>query len=181
MISAYERIKRRLDIGDLPNGDESPRIKSETDWHWRRAINLANKIGIEKITRVYNTPDVQWDGETVFADSAYNLIHEIAHFQIAAPDRRNTPNYGLGPGPNDRGVGCETTASTPVDEEVLASLLGIMWEVRLGFAFAKSLELHGWGRFGHDDLPSRTRELEDLGLVVNGEPQPRGNIKHESD
>jgi len=65
------------------------------------------------------------------------LLHEIAHFQLAAPARRRLAEFGLGPGPE---TGDRRTAERQAvlrgiareREEAMASLLGILWEVELG-------------------------------------------------
>jgi hypothetical protein len=82
--------------------------------------------------------DVSWDGTAARSDTeAYVLLHEAAHFQLAAPTRRRRIDFGLGPGPETGnrdaaeaaaslfGLACER-------EEAMASLLGILWEVELG-------------------------------------------------
>src|SRR5262249_14836759 len=82
--------------------------------------------------------DFAWDGRCLRADTeAYVLLHEIAHYQLAAPERRGLVDFGLGAGP-------ETSRRAAADraqrlfgiarerEEAMASLLGILWEVELG-------------------------------------------------
>ena len=68
---------------------------------------------------------------------AYVLLHEIAHFQLAAPARRRLADFGLGPGPEsgDRSTAQRQAVLHGVDrerEEAKASLLGILWEAELG-------------------------------------------------
>jgi hypothetical protein len=102
--------------------------------------------------------DFSWDGSAARSDTeAYVLLHEAAHFQLAAPARRRCIDFGLGPGPETGnreaaaaaaslfGLACER-------EEAMASLLGILWEVELGQpALASFLDqnwLEGAGRSG---------------------------------
>ena len=79
-----------------------------------------------------------WDGRALRADTeAYVLLHEIAHFQLAAPARRRLADFGLGPGPEsgDRSTALRQAVLHGVDrerEEAKASLLGILWEAELG-------------------------------------------------
>ena|SRR5271170_1189002 len=79
-----------------------------------------------------------WDGRALNgATEAYVILHEIAHFVLAPPARRGLVDFGLGPGPDtiDREA-AERAAVMPLvvreEEEAAASLLGIIWEARLG-------------------------------------------------
>jgi hypothetical protein len=79
-----------------------------------------------------------WDGAALDGDAeAYVILHEVAHFVLASQERRALPDFGLGPGPDTRDrAGAERAISLPVlDREVdeaMASLLGILWEAKLG-------------------------------------------------
>src|SRR5206468_7110529 len=65
------------------------------------------------------------------------ILHEIAHFVLAPPERRALVDFGLGPGPDtsDRAA-AERAAVLPIpqreSDEAEASLLGILWEAALG-------------------------------------------------
>jgi hypothetical protein len=79
-----------------------------------------------------------WDGAALDgATEAYVILHEVAHYLLAPPERRALPDFGLGPGPDtsDR-AGAEHAAALPMMEreadEAAASLLGILWEAELG-------------------------------------------------
>jgi len=117
------------------------------------AVALADSLGLatcdEKPAQAYS-----WDGHVVRTRTETAvLLHEIAHWQIAPVDRRRIPDFGLGAGP-ETGRKEEAELARCVDdvtkeqEEDLASLLGILWEVRLGgpaiLAFCEQnwLELH---------------------------------------
>ncbi|HUC73086.1 MAG TPA: hypothetical protein VMS01_17995, partial [Stellaceae bacterium] len=79
-----------------------------------------------------------WDGAALNgATEAYVILHEIAHFVLAPLERRRLIDFGLGPGPDTRD--CATAACAAVlpalareEDEAAASLLGILWEARLG-------------------------------------------------
>jgi hypothetical protein len=79
-----------------------------------------------------------WDGaEVALRMEPSLLLHEIGHYQCAAPARRHLADFGLGGGPEtgrradaDR-VRCVTDLEADI-EEALASLLGILWEAELG-------------------------------------------------
>jgi len=79
-----------------------------------------------------------WDGAALDGDTeAYVILHEVAHFVLAPPERRALIDFGAGPGPDTRDRdGAERVASLPILEreadEAMASLLGILWEAELG-------------------------------------------------
>lgn len=94
--------------------------------------------------------DFSWDGRGVRSDTeAYVLLHEAAHFQLAAPERRRRIDFGLGPGPE---TGDRATAEQQAclfglareREEAMASLLGILWEVELGHPALASFLDQNW-------------------------------------
>jgi hypothetical protein len=65
------------------------------------------------------------------------ILHEVAHFVLAPPERRALIDFGAGPGPDTRDRdGAERAAALPIIEreadEAAASLLGILWEAALG-------------------------------------------------
>jgi hypothetical protein len=100
--------------------------------------------------------DFSWDGRGARCDTeAYVLLHEAAHFQLAAPARRRCIDFGLGPGPETgKRAAAEREARlfglAREHEEAMASLLGILWEAELGHpALASFLDqnwLEGAGR-----------------------------------
>lgn len=110
--------------------------------HHQAACDLARRFGM---TLLPGSPtlDFAWTGDALRSDTeAYVLLHEVAHFQLAPPERRRTIDFGLGAGPEtgDRDA-AERAASVfgvaRETEEALASLLGVLWEVELnqpGFA-----------------------------------------------
>ena len=83
------------------------------------------------------------------------MIHEVAHWLIAPSARRNLPDFGLGAGP-ETGRVAEADAVRCVndivreEEEMLASLLGILFEAALGqpaiHAFIEQNWLEAWDR-----------------------------------
>ena len=83
-------------------------------------------------------PGFNWDGKALDGDTeAYVILHEIAHFMLAPPERRQLVDFGLGPGPDtaERAI-AERAMIAPIAErdaeEAAASLLGILWEAALG-------------------------------------------------
>ena len=77
-----------------------------------------------------------------------NLIHDIAHFVIAAPERRTMLEFGLGDSPDTTRIGLPRakgmTASAAQQEEELVSALGIYWEREFGLDWKKTYEDHSW-------------------------------------
>jgi hypothetical protein len=115
----------------------------------RGALALAAEQGIA--TRPGSPAlDFSWNGESLRADTeAYILLHEIAHFQLAAPARRGVIDFGLGAGPEtgDRATADRAACLFGIareHEEALASLLGILWEVELGQPALASLLDQNW-------------------------------------
>jgi hypothetical protein len=110
---------------------------AEARQHRREALSLARAFGMaihpEGMQCSYN-----WDGVALNgATEAYVILHEVAHFALASPERRRLIDFGLGPGPDtlDRDA-AESAAvlSLPAREgdEAAASFLGIVWEAQLG-------------------------------------------------
>lgn len=123
--------------------------------HMRKIRQLARKWG----TRIWkrHCRDYAFNGKTIaeFQDEALtkrrtesNLIHDIAHFVVAAPERKTLPEFGLGDSPDTY------RRSTPLlkgmtyrkaqDEEELASALGIYWERELGLDWRDTFSYHAW-------------------------------------
>ena len=79
-----------------------------------------------------------WDGTALNgATEAYVILHEVAHFALAPPERRDLVDFGLGPGPDtlDREAAERASVLSPLAreaDEAAASLLGIIWEAALG-------------------------------------------------
>ena len=110
---------------------------AEAEQHRLAALSIAHTFGLatypEGMLCKFN-----WDGVALLgATEAYVILHEVAHFVLAPPERRGLVDFGLGPGPDtlDR-VAAERAATLPPPEreadEAAASLLGIFWEAALG-------------------------------------------------
>jgi hypothetical protein len=104
--------------------------------HRRAALVLARSCGIEIHPPELPCP-FNWDGTALNgASEAYVILHEIAHFMLAPPERRRLVEFGLGPGPDtvDRAAAERAAILSPLardEDETAASLLGILWEARL--------------------------------------------------
>jgi hypothetical protein len=105
--------------------------------HRRAASALARACGL-RVHRRAARRRFNWDGRALSgASEAYVILHEIAHWALATPARRRRVEFGLGPGPDtiDRAAAARAAVlAVPAREadEAAASLLGILWEARLG-------------------------------------------------
>jgi len=105
--------------------------------HHAQALELCREFGfglVDVDPQTYFT----WDGAAVATRMEPSvIIHEVGHFQCAAPSRRPVLDFGLGAGP-ETGRKAEANAVQTVFaadgdfEEGLSSLLGILWEAELG-------------------------------------------------
>lgn len=148
---------------------------AEAERHHAIACDLARAFGMPLLPG-RPTIDYAWTGQALRRETeAYVLLHEVAHFQLAPPERRHAIDFGLGAGPEtgDRD-GAERAATVfgieRETEEAMASLLGVLWEVELGQpGFASFLDqnwLEGAGRPGparHFETILRT--LQQRGLI----------------
>ena len=120
-----------------------------TDWRPAKRIarTIFPRIGRRQSLDFEDSPKL-WNGEVVHASSPANLLHEVAHFQLAPEWRRHTHAYGLGiepEGGNARTAPLLVSASRAFKEEALASALGIWWEIYLDYEnWSKTAEEHSW-------------------------------------
>ena len=103
------------------------------------------------------------------------MIHEVAHWLIVPPERRDLLDFGLGAGPETGRIE-EADAERCVDdatkewEELLASLLGILFEAKLCqpaiHAFIEQNWLEGWERpAAAEQFASTIKELRARRLI----------------
>lgn len=158
--------------------------------HRQAALALARRFGMEIAT---GAPEdgFSWDGTRLRADTeAYVLVHEVAHFQLAAPARRGVIDFGLGPGPDtgDRATAESATVLAGVErdrEEALTSLLGVLWEVALGQPALASFLDQNWLEGAGTEKAARhfatvLRALRDSGFV-DGRGRPTRHLRAEPD
>lgn len=161
----------------------APGLKADLYAGQSKAVALAKRFGIPTLDE---DPAVafSWDGRAIRTRSETSVVfHEVAHWQIASPERRMLPDFGVGAGPesgriDEANAAVCVDAATREEEENLSSLLGILWEVEydepaiLAFAEQNWLELY--------DRPSTPahfarclRMLKDRGLLTDeGRPSP---------
>ena len=163
-----QEVFRRI-AASLQSVSGSALSLSQDPVHHRQAIDLCRRFAME----IVNEPPSQaftWDGRAVWVGCEPSVvIHEVAHFQCAAPNRRNVYDFGLGAGP-ETGRKAEADAVASVFgverdlEEALASLLGILWEVTLGQPAILAFLEQNWLE-GGDRPQNRTHFLKNLRIL----------------
>ncbi|MFT5485598.1 MAG: hypothetical protein ACI9JL_001706 [Paracoccaceae bacterium] len=155
----------------------------DTPAHRRAALNLVASFGIPMVDQE-PAAAFSWDGHAIRTRSeASVLIHEVAHWLIAPPDRRALADFGLGAGPETGHAAQADAARCATDavkehEELMASLLGILWEAALGqpaiHAFVEQNWLEAWERPAAGAQFRRTvDDLVSRGLIgADGMPYP---------
>lgn len=155
----------------------------DTPAHRAAAVDLARAFGIGVIDEAPQDA-FSYDGHSIRTRSeAYVLIHEVAHWLVAPPERRSLIDFGLGAGPESGRVEEANHAiavgkEEQIREEALASLLGILWEVELGqpaiLAFLEQNWLEGWERRScAENLIDNVEALFQAGLITaDGRPIP---------
>jgi len=105
--------------------------------HHEQALDLLRRFGLG-ILDEDPRDGLTWDGQAVAVRMEPSvIIHEVAHYQIAPPERRHLADFGLGAGPEsgNKALGEAERRVFGVDcdrEEALVSLLGVLWEAELG-------------------------------------------------
>ncbi len=117
--------------------------------HHREALRVLADLGMA-LRPGPPSADFSWDGHGARCETeAYVLLHEAAHFQLAAPARRRCIDFGLGPGPETGKRAAAARAARLFGlarerEEAMASLLGILWEAELGHPALASFLDQNW-------------------------------------
>jgi hypothetical protein len=160
----------------LPEGIDTPAQRAQ-------AVALAHAFGIatldEEPARAFS-----WDGHAIRMRSEASVaVHEVAHWLLCAPERRPLPDFGLGAGPE---TGLKEIANAAFcvseedreEEEVLTSLLGILWEAEFGQPAILAFLEQNWLEGHHRESTVRffvemIERLRERGLVeADGHPTP---------
>jgi hypothetical protein len=127
---------------DRAGGDAAER-------HRREAVAWARECGVP-VHPDGTVCDFNWDGAALDPGTeAYVILHEVAHFRLAPPERRTLPDFGLGPGPDtrdrDRAQLAQTLSLAESEaDEAAASLIAILWEAALGHPALASFLDQNW-------------------------------------
>lgn len=178
-----ERVTSVIPSGDLMT------LSTDRDHH-AQGVALCRDFGfgiVESAPQDYFT----WDGQAVAIGMEPSvLIHEVGHYQLAAPARRTVLDFGLGAGP-ETGRKAEADAVQSLFcperdvEEALCSLLGILWEAELGqpaiLAFLEQNWMEG-GACTHNVAHFRkiVRWLHAMGLI-DDDGGPTRALREEGD
>jgi len=149
----------------------------EAERHRFAALSFARSFGMAIHPEEMPCP-FNWDGTALnSATEAYVILHEVAHFALAPPERRGLIEFGLGPGPDtlDRDSAECAAVLPPLEreqDEAAASLLGIIWEAALGqpalSSFLDQNWLEGLDRSAPAHFTSVLGTLRDRGLLNPG-------------
>lgn len=173
IAASHAAFEARKEEGDNTRGD--------TAAHRRAARDLVASFGVPMIDEE-PAAAFSWDGRAIRTRSeASVLIHELAHWQICPAPRRRLPDFGLGAGPETGRVAEADAARCATDavkehEELMASLLGILWEAALDQpaidAFIEQNWLEAWERPVAGEQFRRTvDDLLSRGLIgADGDP-----------
>ena len=172
----------RAVFGRIRSTSADRAVGAMAEEHRQVALTLARRLGMaihpEGVECAFN-----WDGTALnSATEAYVILHEVAHFLLASTERRRLVDFGLGPGPDTRNREAAEHAAviSPLareEDEAAASLLGIIWEAKLGQpALASFLDqnwLEGLDRSAHTHFAvvlGRLRRSGSLDLTLPGVP-----------
>lgn len=179
----FARVTALVPDGDLMTLSTDPA-------HHAQAVQLCRDWGfgiVDAAPQDYFT----WDGEAVAIRIEPSvLIHEIGHYQLSSPQRRNVIDFGLGAGP-ETGRKAEADAVQSLYlperdvEEALCSLLAILWEAELGQPALLAFLEQNWMEGGvslHNLAHFRkiVRWLHDMGLI-DDDGRPTRGLRTEGD
>lgn len=143
-----------------------------TPEHEAQIIALCERIGMP-LEKVPNRDDWNhpWDGRALNlahyvstkASPTSDIVHDVAHWLVAAPERRSEPDFGLD------GMAAfftpEPGGQDDTEEEQQASLLGILLERAMGMDWRYTWEFHRWHVEGWAGVRQVIRALRQRGLI----------------
>ena len=152
---------------------------SDAERHRKEAVAWAHERGVP-VHPDGTVCGFNWDGEALDPGTeAYVILHEVAHFLLAPPERRRLPDFGLGPGPDTRDREAAQLAQTLTlaeseADEAAASLIGILWEAELGHPALASFLDQNWLEGLERGLAARHFERIVTQLAMRGEHSAPG-------
>jgi hypothetical protein len=148
----FSKIAKSLDL--IQNHDLSLTRDAQ---YYQKAYSLASLFSIG-LRHQSEMKSVTWDGQSILATMEPSvIIHDISHYQLAPPNRRFLVDFGLGAGPEtnnkERANGQKMVSFDEANEdEILASLLGIIWETHLGLPSIAAFLEQNWLEGGATEL-----------------------------
>lgn len=139
---------------------------------------------------------VHWDGNTVAVqgETGSSILHELAHNQCSAPADRELPEFGLGVGPSGDHEKAHAVYKVREnrrsidDQEIRASMLGILWERYHASDFWVTLHEHCWLSTDEEDQLIWDQDDEDALLqwllahnLIDGHGKPLLNFRMTDD
>ena len=123
-----------------------------------KALNLVKLMGMHFHDVDPEDYGLMWDGNKLATNNTpSNIVHDVAHWQMAHKDRKFVPEFGLGDGPEttDTEIANQFVDKSieSMEEEKDSSFLGILWELALGMNSPRfTIEQHQWvGRYLRKD------------------------------
>lgn len=130
---------------------------------------LCERLGIPTEVRAGAwEPWFGWNGKALdlgHRNSLADAIHEIAHWLVAAPERRHLADFGLGGALRLKESTRRWGYGYPDEEESAASILGILIERHLGLPWQETWEEHNWSECGVFGVRNNVRMLQSEGLL----------------
>jgi hypothetical protein len=149
----------------------NPDHRPDDSGRWPGIEKLLSRliIPVKRVDTNSFVGDFQWDGKMITASRCDNLLHDLAHYQCAHPDRRFKPDFGLGPGPDSfeyTTLASGVTQEESEFEEACASVLGMLWEIHFRLPFEYTVAYHRWDL--DTDATPQLNWLKQHKLVVKG-------------
>ena len=182
-LKVFERVTALIPDGDLM-------ALSTDSEHLAQGVELCRQFGFG-ILDVDPKTHFTWDGTNVAIRMEPSvLIHEVGHYQLAAPERRTVLDFGLGCGPEsgkrEEADAVQTLFCPERDvEEALCSLLGILWEAELGQPAVLAFLEQNWMEGGANlqnvaHFKKIVRWLREMELI-DDDGGPNRNLRQEGD
>ncbi len=182
-LSVFRKVTALIPDGDLMT------LSTDAD-HLVQGVELCREFGFG-ILDVDPKTHFTWDGVNVAIRMEPSvLIHEVGHYQLSSPERRTVLDFGLGCGPEsgkrEEADAVQTLFCPERDvEEALCSLLGILWEAKLGQPAVLAFLEQNWMEGGaslHNVAHFRkiVRWLREMELI-DDDGWPTKNLRQEGD
>lgn len=147
MVSSVIRLKAVLSTD--PKTWANPDHRPDDSHIWPKIEKLISRleIPIAKVDGKSFVGNYQWDGQMITAGRCDNLLHDLAHYQCAHPNRRFMPDFGLGTAPDSFEYSPLAPGMTKDEsefEEACASVLGMLWEIHFKMPFEYTVAYHQW-------------------------------------